>query len=115
MAHPETNLDRFCIAKGQWSEDTFGKNDEQRGPNASTICEHIRKELEEVLVDPRDLTEWVDIILLAMDGYHRYGGRSIHIDLEKKQAVNYMRKWPDPAQRKPGEITEHIKEPGRKF
>ena len=103
-------LSAWCNEKGRWSDETFGLNDETKGPNFETLCLHIEKELAEVRDKPQDLSEWVDIILLAMDGYYRYGGRDLGVDLDRKHYLNQCRKWPDPATREPGTPTEHIRE-----
>ena len=43
------------------------------GPDTSDeklagIREHIRKELDEIENEPRDLIEWIDVVILALDG-----------------------------------------------
>lgn len=47
-----------------WSEKTFGSGNRTIG-----LIEHIREELKEVQDKPYDLKEWVDVMLLAFDGY----------------------------------------------
>ena len=43
------------------------------GPGARTagVLDHICKELKEIEAKPDDLSEWVDLILLALDGAWR--------------------------------------------
>lgn len=73
-----------------WSEQTFGP-----GLRTIGITEHIKKELQEIRDKPEDLSEWIDVIILAMDGYWRHGGKSedlIH-DLIAKQQKNFKRTY----------------------
>lgn len=51
-----------------FSQRTFGP-----GARAQGVVDHIRKELCEIEADPTDLTEWVDVVLLALDGAWRAG------------------------------------------
>lgn len=85
-----------------WSSNTFGK-----GKRTLGIIKHIQKELEEIKDNPGDLTEWVDVIILAMDGYWRHGGRpeDLFADLEAKQSINFKRVYPFPLSE--DEPTEH--------
>lgn len=76
----------------EWSLNTFGPAFRTAG-----IIEHIRKELGEVEKEPHDLMEWLDIVILALDGYWRHGGspeRALAL-LQKKQDKNFARNWPD--------------------
>jgi len=75
-----------------WSTRTFGP-----GPRTLGVTDHIRKELAEVLRDPFDLGEWVDIIILAFDGAWRAGHEPQDIidAIKAKQARNEARTWPD--------------------
>lgn len=74
-----------------WSAKTFGP-----GFRRGTI-DHIRKELEEIEADPLDLTEWVDVIILALDGAWRAGHAPQQIldAIQQKQTKNEGRTWPD--------------------
>lgn len=74
-----------------WSAKTFGP-----GFRRGTI-DHIRKELEEIEADPLDLNEWVDVIILALDGAWRAGHAPQQIldAIQQKQAKNEGRTWPD--------------------
>lgn len=75
-----------------WSLNTFGP-----APRTNGILAHIRKELDEVTKAPHDLMEWIDIMILAMDGYHRHGGDPTKLMdlLLAKQQKNFARNWPD--------------------
>lgn len=74
----------------QWSVSTFGK-----GRRTEGLCKHITKELEEIRQSPDDLMEWIDVIILALDGAWRTGHNTLEIinALIQKQAINFDRKW----------------------
>lgn len=87
-----------------WSEQTFGP-----GQRTGGITKHIEKEINEVRENPRDLTEWIDVMILAMDGYWRHGGTpdTIMRDLIAKQAENFSRRYLPPTSE--DEPSEHIR------
>lgn len=90
----------------QWSLDTFGP-----GPRTLGVLDHIRRELDEVAADPTDLTEWVDVVLIALDGAWRAGHepQAILDALAAKQDLNQERAWPDWRGRSQDEAIEHIR------
>ncbi len=93
-------------SKAAWSLKTFGPGDRYAG-----VVAHIRKELIEIEAEPADLTEWCDVILLAMDGAMRSCGATgadLMAALRAKQARNETRTWPDWRSLKPGDVSEHI-------
>lgn len=85
------------------------------GPGARTkgVVDHIRKELAEIEADPADLSEWIDVIILACDGALRAGHtpEAIIAAWIAKQARNENRKWPDWRDADPDEAIEHVKDP----
>ncbi len=87
-----------------WSRDTFGP-----GRRTLGITAHIRKELAEIEADPDDVREWIDVIILALDGYWRHGGKPEDLAemLEAKQRVNFERAWP--AIKPEDQPVEHLK------
>ncbi len=87
-----------------WSERTFGPGERTLG-----ILKHLAKELKEVEAKPDDLEEWIDLVVLAMDGYWRHGGTpaSFMQDLLAKQVKNFSRQWPPPGPE--DEAIEHIR------
>lgn len=89
-----------------WSKATFGPGRRTKG-----LLEHIRRELDEVAAAPDDLVEWVDVVLLAFDGYWRHGGTPEgFMDMVRyKFSVNQARKWPPPAP--DDEPNHHVEEP----
>jgi hypothetical protein len=88
----------YFVRQSKWSAQTFG-----HGTRTQGIVEHIRKELDEVL------GKWIDLTMLAMDGFWRHGGdpRTILDHLNAKQAKNFARKWNVP---KDGHAVEHVRD-----
>lgn len=76
----------------EWSRATFGPGRRTKG-----VIDHIRKELVEIEDDPDDWTEWIDVVILALDGAWRHGAepRQILDAIVAKQAKNEARVWPD--------------------
>lgn len=98
------NLISYISNQIEWSRMTFGG-----GKRTIGITEHIKKEIEEVKEDTDRFEEWIDIVILALDGAWRAGATAGQIvgRLEEKQAINIRRVWPPiPAQH---EVSEHIK------
>lgn len=81
------------------------------GPGARTqgVLDHIRKELGEIEVDPADISEWVDVIILAFDGAWRAGWEPSDIvaAIVAKQTKNEARVWPDWRTADPEKAIEH--------
>jgi|GEM_PF-1418807 len=75
-----------------FSERTFGP-----GARVAGVCDHIRKELVEVEQSGGALAEWVDVIILGLDGAWRSGAtpEQIVTAIEAKQSQNECRRWPD--------------------
>lgn len=85
-------IEDYCRDHLNWSEAVFGpptKND------AEKLLKHIGLELDEVRKAPHDLEEWVDIIILAIDGAWRSGHSAGEIErtLIRKQEKNKARVW----------------------
>jgi Protein of unknown function (DUF550) len=87
-----------------WSELTFGPGARTKG-----VVDHIRKELTEIEADPTDLTEWIDVVILALDGAWRAGGSPEQIisTMVAKQTKNEGRAWPDWRTADPDKAIEH--------
>jgi len=90
----------------EFSAATFGP-----GSRTAGVVDHIRKELLEIEAAPDDLMEWVDVILLALDGAWRSGATPVEIvqAIEAKQARNMTRTWPDWRTAAPGKAIEHVR------
>ena len=86
-----------------WSEKTFGPG--YRGG----VIDHIRKELVEIEAAPTDLMEWIDVVILALDGAWRAGHSPAAIieALVAKQTKNEKRQWPDRRTLPTGVAIEH--------
>lgn len=88
----------------RFSENTFGP-----GQRTAGVIDHIRKELKEIEAAPQDVEEWVDVILLALDGAWRAGfsPEEIAAALKAKQEKNEARQWPDWRKSDPNKAIEH--------
>jgi hypothetical protein len=94
--------------QAKFSRHTFGPGRRTQG-----VADHIRKELLEIEVAPDDLEEWIDVVILALDGAWRTGASPDQIisTLTAKQAKNEARTWPDWRTADPGKAIEHTREP----
>lgn len=93
------------------------------GPGARTagVIDHIRKELVEVEESGGASSEWVDVVILALDGLWRslreenpeYVPDAIaRVAVDRivyKQGKNEMRNWPDWRTADPNKAIEHVK------
>jgi hypothetical protein len=89
----------------EWSTETFG-------PDYHGVIDHIRKELAEVEESDGDLSEWVDVIILAFDGAWRSGAAPQEIidAIKAKQVRNEARTWPDWRTRSADFAIEHVRD-----
>lgn len=90
-----------------FSSRTFGP-----GMRTAGVSDHIRKELQEIAEHPDDLEEWVDVILLALDGAWRCRDASpteIVQAIAAKQSKNEERKWPDWRSAPTDRAIEHVR------
>lgn len=83
-------LSAWIDRQREWSLQTFGP-----GRRIDGLCKHIEKETNEIRENP-NLFEWIDVIILALDGAHRagYSSEEIIMALENKQRINFGRQWP---------------------
>lgn len=106
--HPNDAFDFLAHLARQraFSEKTFGPGERTQG-----VCDHIRKELGEIEKAPLDLEEWIDVVILALDGAWRCGGtpEQILATLQAKQAKNEARQWPDWRTADPNKAITHVK------
>ena len=93
-----------------FSARTFGPGERTAG-----VVDHITKELYEVL-DGGELEEWVDVIILALDGAWRCGHtpEQITAAIVAKQTKNEGRTLPDWRTAEPGKAIEHIRDDAAK-
>jgi hypothetical protein len=76
------------------------------------VTDHIRRELVEVVESGGDLAEWIDVLILALDGCWRTGASSdeITVALADKTVRNEGRTWPDWRTADPTKAIEHVHE-----
>lgn len=95
--------------QGNFSFETFGP-----GKRVMGVTDHIKKELAEVIESDGALSEWVDVILLALDGAWRSGANPEKIcqTLDAKLKINQNRTWPDWRTSDPDKAIEHDRSVG---
>lgn len=115
------NLKQHLIRQMAFSHATFGPGERTEG-----VIDHIRKELIEVEEANGESSEWVDVVILALDGltrrlaYLNEGNHGNRNDpnlvaetacsmIIEKQTRNESREWPDWRIAGPGKSIEHIK------
>lgn len=100
------NLITHLYRQKEFSENTFGP-----GARVVGVLDHIAKELEEIRKAPEDLMEWIDVVLLSLDGAWRagYSPEEIVAAIEAKQTKNENRKWPDWKTADPTKAIEHVR------
>lgn len=103
---PEHDLVTMLHTQRDWSEATFGP-----GARLGGILEHIGKELDEIRQTPGDVTEWIDVAILALDGAWRAGFSPEQIveALQAKYAKNRARVWPDWRTASEDQAIEHVR------
>ncbi len=108
-ASPQTfDLVQHLRRQMKFSARTYGPGDRTDG-----VCDHIRKELNEVQADAAagvpTLPEWVDVIILGFDGAWRSGAtpEQIVAAIVAKQTKNEVRRWPDWRTADLGKAIEH--------
>lgn len=106
MSYPSYDLTfiQQIRRQSQWSLRTFGP-----GARTSGIVDHIRKELVEVEQSGGDLSEWIDVLILALDGCWRTGSSAEDIGdaITVKFRKNELREWPDWRQQPADKAIEH--------
>lgn len=102
-----SDLVKFLERQKGWSEVVFGL-----GPRLGGISKHIEKEINEVrhaYTPEEELGEWIDIVILALDGAWRAGftPEQVVAELQRKQEENFKRNWPPPGPQ--DEPNEHVR------
>lgn len=114
------DLKQHLLRQMAFSHATFGPGTRTKG-----VCDHIEKEIEEVFDSGGSSDEWVDVVILALDGLTRQlaycnGGRNDPHQVAEtackmivgKQSRNEARDWPDWRTAPEGKAIEHIRSGG---
>lgn len=98
------SLQKLLEDQIEWSMKTFGPAYRTEG-----ILRHIEKELQEIRENPDDLSEYIDVIILAMDAFWRRGGMPDELEeaIARKQEINRGRTYNVAAEDEP---SEHVME-----
>jgi hypothetical protein len=104
LTEPAFDFAAHLGRQAEWSRRTFGP-----GGRVEGVTDHIAKELIEVRESAGSLAEWVDVVILALDGCWRSGASPQQIigAIVAKQAKNEGRKWPDWRSVPAGKAIEH--------
>lgn len=89
---------------------TFGPIGQGQKPEG--VIAHILKEIhDELSLDPTSLKEWVDMLILSIDGCIKSGHSAEEIvqALVDKQTRNEQRQWPDWRTMDPSKAIEHVR------
>ena len=108
---PNVTFDDYLKRHEEWGHATFGSPADGRGPLGP--LNHIEKEIVEIKEDPTDLKEWIDLIILGIDGFLRAGGKKTMLlpMLFAKQLTNAARNWPEWRGSDPTKAIEHVRTP----
>jgi len=111
------NLEQHLLRQMAFSHATFGPGTRTQG-----VVDHIRKELVEVLEGGGDSAEWVDVVILALDGLtrqlaycngERHDPRQVATVAVQmilgKQGRNEARNWPDWRTADRDKAIEHVR------
>ena len=112
------DLKQHLVRQMAFSHATFGPGDRMAG-----VIDHIRKELKEVEDSNGESSEWVDVVILALDGLtrrlafcpkgnRRDPGEVAEIAcrmIEGKQSRNEARVWPDWRTQSLNKAIEHVR------
>ena len=102
----------YDLVKHIRRQTAFSKRAFGPGQRTAGVCDHIRKEIAEIEAAPTDIEEWVDVVLLALDGAWRTGASPLRIAqaLAAKLAKNEQRTWPDWRTADPDKAIEHVRD-----
>jgi hypothetical protein len=112
-----TDLKSHLVRQMVFSRATFAPGERRDG-----VLDHIRTEIDEVVASDGDSREWVDLVILALDGLTRrlwaasdYSKSADEIAelcvsmIVVKQGRNERRNWPDWRTVPEGKAIEHIR------
>lgn len=111
------DLKQHLIRQMVFSRATFGP-----GARTEGVLDHIKREMKEVLDSNGSAEEWVDLVILSLDGLTReiWAGGNYEIPADyaaaeavdcilRKQARNERRDWPDWRTADPDKAIEHVR------
>ena len=100
------DLISHLVRQHEFSINTFGP-----GKRVDSLLDHISKEIIEVHESAGALSEWIDIVILALEGALRSVDSALEVALalEAKQRVNEGRRWPDWRSAQDNKAIEHIR------
>ena len=106
MSNQESDLVEILTRQSVFSLETYGP-----GMRVEGVVKHITKELGEIRKDPYDITEWIDVAILAFDGAWRAGYTPLQIRdaYVAKLEKNMARHWPDWRTADPDAPIEHVR------
>lgn len=104
--HHTGRIQRFWDAQAEWSQATFG-TDQDRGPIGP--LKHLEKEAREAQEHPTDEFEMADCLFLVFDAARRSGMTldKLISACERKLEINKARKWDKPTDNNP---VEHVRD-----
>lgn len=113
----DLNLKQHLVRQMVFSRATFGPGERMNG-----VLDHMGKEIEEVRASGGESSEWVDLVILALDGLTRrlwassdYRKTADEVADEAcriivgKQAKNERRDWPNWRSADPTKAIEHVR------
>jgi len=83
-------LDDLVRTYGLWAAETFVSQ------TPESICEHLRREVEELTAAPNDAEEMADVVLLIANLAYTMGVSSLAEVVNRKAALNRTREWGKP-------------------
>ena len=111
------DLKQHLIRQMVFSRATFGPGERMDG-----VLDHLTKEIAEVRACNGESSEWVDLVILALDGLTRRLWAASNYEksadeiadaacriIMGKQAKNERRDWPDWRTADPGKAIEHVR------
>lgn len=111
------DLEQHLTRQMVFSRATFGPGERMNG-----VLDHMTKEIKEVRDANGDSAEWVDLVILALDGLtrrlwassdyrkpaHEIAETAVRMILGK-QSRNELRDWPDWRTSDPEKAIEHVR------
>lgn len=86
---PDIDLNLFQKTQGKWAAETFGDQ------TSVEKLRHLHKEVDEIIDDPQDVTEYADALSLLLDAARLQGitAENIVVAAWLKLQVNQQRTW----------------------